>query len=67
MYVDSVSGITCGSSDISASMCDSNRVCSQTFNFSASACPGLNDIVVRVFGTNLIGRGPSLNFTLGNS
>jgi hypothetical protein len=68
MYVDSVSGKTCGSADIRpASMCTPNKACSQIFNYSLSTCPSPVDIVVDVFATNLIGRGPSLNFTLGNS
>lgn len=70
MYVDSVSGRTCGSTDIPASMCTSNKACSQIlkFNISLSACPSAVDtMIVHVFGTNVIGRGPSLNLTLGNS
>ena len=66
VYMDSVSGKTCGSTDIPASMCISNKACSQIFNFSSSACPNPMDIIVHVFGTNIIGRGPALNFTLGN-
>jgi hypothetical protein len=66
MYVDSVSGKTCGSADIPASMCAPNTACSQIFNYSLSTCPSPVDIIIDVFATNLIGRGPSLNFTLGN-
>ena len=67
VYMDSVSEKTCGSTDIPASVCTSNKACSQTLNFniSLSACPSPIDITIHVFGTNLIGRGPSLNFTLG--
>ena len=67
VYMDSASGKICGTADIPASLCTPNKACSQIFNFSLSACPSVEDIIIDVFGTNVIGRGPSLNFTLGNS
>ena len=67
MYMDLASGKICGSADIPASLCTPNKACSQIFNISLSACPSAEDITIHVFGTNVIGRGPSLNFTLGNS
>ena len=57
-YSDSVSGINCHSTTISASSCD-DGICSDVFEASASLCPPLTDITVTVFATNILGNGPT--------
>lgn len=57
-YSDSVSGISCGSTIISASSCDHGK-CSDVFEVSTSLCPPLVDIIVTVLATNVFGNGPT--------
>ena len=64
--MDSVSGKVCGSADIPVSTCNANRLCSKMFKIPSPACPSPADIIVHVYGSNMLGRGPSLNSTLGN-
>lgn len=66
-YIDSVSGISCGSTTFSCS----DDTCSHIFHWSSSDCQHLdggdNEINVRVSSTNILGTGPYNDIAVGNA
>ena len=55
-YADSLSGSTCSSSTISASLCESGT-CRHLYQVSNSSCPPCVDINITVFASNILGNG----------
>ena len=66
VYTDTVSQVTCYSITFPTSACGSYGICKHVLkNLPLSNCPSSIGIRVSVFGTNVLGRGSSNNFTVG--
>ena len=59
-YLDSDTGITCGSEKINSTLCTAGGFCSTEFDILSSMCTP-SDINITVFVTTNLGEGPKTN------
>ena len=62
-YLNVVTGSTCGSATLPASLCR-NGICNHKFDIAFSSCSSYSDVIVSISASNILGNGQARNSTL---